>query len=229
MPSFDFQVISSCCAEREAAHLRIRIGQLPPRRAGAGVGDRVNGEQRRRRRAVGVVDQQRAGVLVLIDRHARLFFGERPHGVVAHVERHELVGRLDALVEVDRAAVLGPEADADVAVERVAELAERLAAIGDGAHVDAVVGHPVGVEVVGRGERHLPGIGREAEAALADFGVVGQPLDRAGGGFEQIQVAVDVLGGDAALVAVGDESAEADPLAVVGDRRSRPPSRCRRR
>ena len=73
--------------EREAAHLRVRIGQLAPRLARAGIGNLVDREDGGRRGAVGVVDQQHAGLRILFDRDAGFFLGQRPHRVVAHVER----------------------------------------------------------------------------------------------------------------------------------------------
>ena len=100
----------------------------------------------------------------------------------------------------------------------VAQLAERLAFVGDRADVDAAVAHAVVLEIVRSRERDLRAVGREAQAAFADLGVVGQALDRAGRRFEQVQIGVEVLLRDAALVAVRRESAEADPLAVFRNR-----------
>ncbi len=208
-------------AEREVAHLRIGIRQLHPGRA---VRDRFEGrhrEHRRRRRAVGVVDQNAPAVVVAAHRDGRLLLRDLPHFVLVHVDGEELVGRPDAFVEVDRVAVVRPEAEADVAVEPAFELAERRATVGHGADVDAAVRHAVAGQVVGRREGHPASVGREAQAAFADFEVVREALDLARGHLEQVQVRVETFLRDVALVPVRRRPAEPDPLAVVAHREAR--------
>ena len=150
-----------------------------------------------------------------VARHARLLVDHRPHRVGCDVEREHLVRRLHAFVEVDRRAVLRPEVDRHVAVEACAELAEGRAAGADVAQIHALVVHEH--EVVRRREGDGAAVGGEAHAALGDLRVLRDPLDLSGADFEQIQVGVDVLLEDVAVVAVGGDAAEPDPLAVGRD------------
>src|SRR5207342_2290479 len=95
---------------------------------------------------------------------------ELPDLVRRDVERHQLIRRLDPFVEVDRLAVLRPEADRHRAVETTAELLELAALVAHVARVDAqVVAHD---EIIWCRERDSSGIRREAERALTDLLVV---------------------------------------------------------
>ena len=217
MPSFRCPGDLLLRAEREALHLRIRVGQLDPAGALRDLVNRRRGEVRRRRPAIRVVDQHRTAVVVAGDVHRRLFARDLAHLVLTHVHRKQLRRRLQPLVEIDRVAVLGPEADRDVAVEPALELAERLPAIADVANVHARVRHAVAGQIVGRAEGDPAAVRREADAGLAHFAVVAQPLDLSGRRLQEIDVAIEVLRGDVALVAIGRSALEPDPLAVGAD------------
>src|SRR5688500_3500043 len=71
-------------AERELLDLWIDVRELRPRRATAQSVDPCGGEHRRRRRPVGIIDQENAGVPQLIDLKGRFLVRELANRVLLH-------------------------------------------------------------------------------------------------------------------------------------------------
>ena len=179
--------------------------------------DGRNREQRGRGSRVRVVEDQQLGVFILIRVQRRADIGYLPDYIFVDVECHQLIGRLDPFVEVDRLRILRPECDGDIAVEIVAKLLEHPAAIVGTAQINAVVGHAVLRHVSRRREGYPLAVRGELQIALWDFSIVRQPLDVSGSGLEQIQIRIDVLLSDVPHVAISSNTVVADPAPIVGN------------
>ena len=82
------------------------------------------------------------------------------------VNRAQLLGRLDPLVEKDRLCVFRPPSNRHVAIEVRADLPEHSATIRQLSHIDLVQVHEL--EIVRGAERDVSPIGREAHRPLGD-------------------------------------------------------------
>ena len=177
-----------------------------------------HGEDGGRSLRIAVVEENRARVLVAGDRERGAHVGELTHRARLHVQRVQLRRHLHAGVEVDRPRVVRPESGVQTLVEVRAQLSERRAAIAHLADVDAVLGHRVALHLVGRRKGDPAAVGGKAEAAFADLVVVREAFDPAGGHLHEVQVRVEALRRDVALVALGRAARDADPATVVGER-----------
>src|SRR5690606_40715191 len=123
---------------------------LAPAGGPRGVSAVVDSEQCRRRLRILVVDEVQLAGLVVVNGKRRTLVRHLAHLAAPDIERHELTRRADTGVEVVRAAVLRPEAAADIAVEVRAQLAELAATLSDRADIRTTVLHAVLRQVVRR-------------------------------------------------------------------------------